>query len=234
MFTGIVTHRGRVVNTQAIGSGNGEGDSLVRLTLDTGTPLNVGIGDSVALDGVCLTVVRTEGAQLDFEAVPETLRLTSLGQRVVGDEVNVEAALKAGDAMGGHWVQGHVDGTGHVTDVERQGDDVRMVIEVSERLHEGLIPKGSVTVDGVSLTVGEVWREDGDAKRGRFSIYLIPHTLDVTGLGGRKPGDQVNIEVDVVGRWVAHHVQRALQGIELPTDVGGSGIAGSEHAGENA
>jgi len=209
-------------------------EALRRLTLDTGTPLDVAIGDSVALDGVCLTVVRIEDAQLDFEAIPETLRLTTLGERVAGDEVNVEVSLKAGDPMGGHWVQGHVDGTGSVAAIERRDDDVRMVIEVPLGLHEGLIAKGSVTLDGVSLTVGEVWLEDGAAETGRFSVYLIPHTLEVTGLGARNPGDRVNIEVDVVGRWVAHHVQRAMEGLARPTYDGDRRTATSEPAGGSA
>ncbi len=175
MFTGIVTHRGRVVNAETVGDGDA---ALRRLTLDTKTPLEgVAVGDSIALDGCCLTVVRIDGSRLDFEAVPETLRLTTLGERSAGDEVNLETALKAGDVMGGHWVQGHVDGTGRITEVRQVGDDVRMVVEVPSRLHEGLIAKGSVTVDGVSLTVGEVWREGGEHARAAGSAstsFRIP------------------------------------------------------------
>lgn len=229
MYTGIVTHRGRIVDARSAGNGADE-QMLRRLTLETGAPLDVAIGDSVALDGVCLTVVGIDEAKLDFDAIPETLRLTTLGERVAGDDVNVEVSLKAGDPMGGHWVQGHVDGTGLVAAIERRDDDLRMVIEVPLGLHEGLIAKGSVTLDGVSLTVGEVWRE---ADQGRFSVYLIPHTLEVTGLGERRPGDRVNIEVDVVGRWVAHHVRRAMEGLARPTDDGGRQIETSEPSGEH-
>ena len=208
MFTGIVTHRGTLETLEPAGD-------LLRVVLRPDRPMEgLALGDSVALDGCCLTVVAFGAATADaagtlaFEAVPETLRKTTLGARGVGDVVNLEAALRTGDALGGHWVQGHVDGVGTLRSIRRQDDDVHMTIGVPESLRGDLLPKGSITVDGVSLTVGEVFEEDGEE---RFRIYLIPHTLAVTGLGAKAVGDAVNLEADVLGRWVKHHLAR-LQG----------------------
>lgn len=213
MFTGIVTQRARV--TAVVPAPSGEAGAL-RLVLELASPLpGTGLGDSVALDGCCLTVVEigggaVAGTRLAFDAIPETLRKTTLGRRRVGDLVHVEAALRLGDALGGHLVQGHVDGVGTVTAVTRRADDVCLRIEVPPALAGSQLPKGSITVDGVSLTVGEC---ADDA----FTVYLIPHTLAVTGLGDKRPGDPVNLEADVVGRYVEHHVRRYLAGAARPT-----------------
>lgn len=206
MFTGIVTQRARI--TAVVPAPSGEAGAL-RLVLELASPLpGTGLGDSVALDGCCLTVVEigggaVAGTRLAFDAIPETLRKTTLGRRRVGDLVHVEAALRLGDALGGHLVQGHVDGVGTVTAVTRRADDVCLRIAVPPALAGSQLPKGSITVDGVSLTVGEC---ADDA----FTVYLIPHTLAVTGLGGKRPGDRVNLEADVIGRYVEHHVRRLL------------------------
>ncbi len=201
MFTGIVTHRGRIDGLEPAGP-----DGLLRLRIATEPPIEpLGVGDSVALDGCCLTVTQLEGGAMSFDAIPETLRKTTLGDRSIGDVVNLEGAMRMGDALGGHWVQGHVDGVGTVRAIEVQGEDWRMIIGLPEELRGDMLPKGSVTVDGVSLTVGEVWTEDGEE---RFSVYLIPHTLEVTGLGSKSVGDRVNLEGDVMGRWVKHHLER--------------------------
>ena len=201
MFTGIVTQRAVVSAVRpVVGSAVG----AIRLGIALATPIEGAVvGDSIALDGCCLTAVAVRGADVEFEAIPETLRKTTLGARRRGDRVNVEAALKTGDALGGHLVQGHVDGVGVVRAVERAGGDVRMAIELPPVLHGAVIPKGSVTVDGVSLTVGAC--DDRS-----FSVYLIPHTLAATGLGEKRPGDSVNLEADVIGRYVEHHVRRVL------------------------
>lgn len=202
MFTGIVTHRGTLEALEPLPGDAG----VLRICLRPDAPLvGLAIGDSVALDGCCLTVVAFDEGTLAFDAIPETLRKTSLGDRVVGDVVNLEAALRTGDALGGHWVQGHVDGVGILRAIERDDEEVRMTLGVPATLAGDLLPKGSVTVDGVSLTVGEVWQEAGEE---RFRIYLIPHTLEVTGLGGKAVGDRVNLEADVLGRWVKHHLAR--------------------------
>ena len=205
MFTGIVTHRGAL---EAVSRAE-QAQDLMRLTIRPTSPMEgLALGDSVAVDGVCLTVAALEDGRLCFDAIPETLRKTTLGLRTAGDLVNLERALGAGDALGGHWVQGHVDGIGTLSAVERRGEDVRMVIAVDDELFAGMLAKGSVTLDGVSLTVGEVWQEEALCL---FSVYLIPHTLEVTGLGQLSVGDRLNVEADILGRWVLHHLER-LQG----------------------
>lgn len=211
MYTGIVTHRGRLERIER----SGAADAVTTLFLRPDKPLEpLALGDSVAIDGVCLTVVTIADGLLSFDAIPETLRKTTLGDLAVGAEVNLEAPLRMGDALGGHIVQGHVDGTGTIAAIERHGEDVRMTIAVDETLHAGVIPKGSVTLDGASLTVGEVWTdsEPSDAPPQRFSVYLIPHTLAVTGFGRRTVGERLNVELDVLGRWVEHHLRRGVTG----------------------
>ena len=173
MFTGIVQERGRVVSN--------DGGRLV-----VETRIRAGIGDSVALDGVCLTVTANGDGRLAFDVMEETLRRA----KRFGAEVNVEAALRAGDPLGGHYVQGHVDGVGTVRSV---GDAVW--IDIDSELLAYIVEKGSVAVDGVSLTV--VALDD----RG-FAVALVPHTLEVTTLGALEPGERVNLEVDVLAKYV--------------------------------
>ena len=189
MFTGIVREQGRVAALDG-------GDEGVRLRIaapDTAT--GVAVGDSVAVGGVCLTVVAIDGAELSFDAVPETLRRTALGRLEQGDDVNVEPALRMGDPMGGHVVQGHVDGVGRVRSLEPEGDGKRIWVDAPADVVRYCVEKGSVAVDGVSLTVAAL--DD----RG-FAVALIPHTLAETTLGSLEPGDDVNLEVDVLAKYV--------------------------------
>jgi riboflavin synthase len=186
MFTGIVRELGTVVSI--------EGEESVRLEVEAPeTAGGVGIGDSVAVSGVCLTVVAIDGARLAFDAVPETLSRTSLGSLAVGSLVNMEPALRAGDPLGGHYVQGHVDGVGTFVSVEPEAAGARIAIAAPE-LVRYCVEKGSVTVEGVSLTVASV-DEDG------FEVALIPHTLEATTLGKLEPGDSVNLEADVLAKY---------------------------------
>jgi riboflavin synthase len=186
MFTGIVRELGTVVSI--------EGEESVRLEVEAPeTAGGVGIGDSVAVSGVCLTVVAIDGARLAFDAVPETLSRTSLGSLAAGSLVNMEPALRAGDPLGGHYVQGHVDGVGTVVSVEPEAAGARIAIAAPE-LVRYCVEKGSVTVEGVSLTVASV-DEDG------FEVALIPHTLEATTLGKLEPGDSVNLEADVLAKY---------------------------------
>jgi riboflavin synthase len=195
VFTGIIRERGRVSAVE-------RGEAAVRLRLDAPqTAAQVAIGDSVAVNGVCLTAVAVEDGTLAFDAVPETLRRSSLGRLETGAEVNLEPALRAGDALGGHYVQGHVDGVGEIRSVAAEGDDVIVWIDAAEHLRY-LVEKGSVTVEGVSLTVA------GVDERG-FSVALIPHTLAETTLDALAAGDSVNLEVDVL----AKYVERLLPGL---------------------
>jgi len=186
MFTGIVREKGRVAALDGGASG-------VRLVVEART--EAAIGDSVAIDGVCLTVVETGGGRLAFDAVPETLARTSLGRLGPGAEVNVEPALRAGEPLGGHIVQGHVDGVGRVRSVQPEGDGARVWVDPPDDLLRYCVEKGSITVEGASLTVAEL-DEAG------FAVALIPHTLDATTLGSLAAGDPVNLEVDVLAKYV--------------------------------
>ena len=187
MFTGIVRERGRVASFDG-----------TRLVLETS--LQAVVGDSIAVDGVCLTVVARDEATLEFDVVPETLSRSTLGKLRSGTVANVEPALRVGEELGGHMVQGHVDGVGRVREVEPEGAGRRISIESSPDVLRYCVEKGSITVSGVSLTVAGL---DGDA----FSVALVPHTLHETTLGELSPGDDVNIEVDVIGKYVERLLQ---------------------------
>jgi riboflavin synthase len=183
MFTGIVRERGRVVSF--------DGGWLV-----VETTVQAAVGDSIALDGVCLTVVSGDDRTLAFEVVPETLGRSTLGAIEAGELVNVEPALRLGDDLGGHMVQGHVDGVGHVRSSEPEGDGRRVWIEAPPAVLRTSVEKGSITVAGVSLTIAEL---SDDA----FAVALVPHTLATTTLGDLGSGDEVNLEADVIGKYVA-------------------------------
>jgi riboflavin synthase len=174
VFTGIVQERGRV-------------DSFEQGRLVVASTLTPAVGDSVAVDGVCLTVVRVDNGSLAFDVVDETRSRV----KPFGAEVNLEPALRAGDPLGGHYVQGHVDGVGTV----RSFDDGRLVVEAPRELLRYAVEKGSIAIDGVSLTISAL---QDDA----LEVALVPHTLDVTTLGLLQPGDPVNVEVDVLAKYV--------------------------------
>jgi riboflavin synthase len=186
VFTGIVQEVGRVV---ALGDGG-------RLEVEAPTTAaGTSIGDSVAIDGVCLTAVAVEGGRISFDAVPETLRRSALGRLGAGSGVNVEPPLRAGDPLGGHVVQGHVDAVGTVRSVEPEGDGARVWFDAPPDVLRYCIEKGSITVAGVALTVTAL-------DEGGFEVALIPHTLAATTLGALAPGDEVNLEADVLGKYV--------------------------------
>jgi riboflavin synthase len=190
MFTGIVRELGRVAAMDGANAG-----VRLRIAAPQTAASGVALGDSVAIGGVCLTVVAIDGSDLSFDAVPETMTRTALGRLAAGDDVNVEPALRAGEPLGGHVMQGHVDGTGTVRSVEPEGDGRRIWIDAADDMLRYCVEKGSVAVDGVSLTVAEL----DDAG---FAVALIPHTLAVTTLGALTSGDTVNLEVDVLAKYV--------------------------------
>jgi riboflavin synthase len=184
MFTGIVQERGRVA------SFGGE-----RLVVETAVPADV--GDSVALDGVCLTVTERANGNLAFDVMPETLARAKRFR----EEVNVEAALRAGDPLGGHYVQGHVDGVGRIRALEPEGESRRVTIEAPPDLLRYCVEKGSIAVDGVSLTIATLVDD-------AFVVALVGHTLETTTLGRLGPRDEVNLEVDVLAKYVERLVTR--------------------------
>jgi riboflavin synthase len=189
MFTGIVTEIGTIDAIAATTAG-------ARLRLAAAeTAAECRIGDSVSIEGCCLTVVAIGDGVLEFDAVAETLRRTTLGDLAPGDRVNVEPAMRMGDRLGGHWVQGHVDGVGAVAAVAPDGDGTLVTFAAPEAVLRYTIEKGSICVSGVSLTVTAF---DDDT----FSVALIPHTRAVTTLGRLEPGSRVNLEADLVGKYV--------------------------------
>ena len=190
MFTGIVRERGRVTLIEG-----GDVGARLRISAPVTSASGVALGDSVAIGGVCLTIVAIDGDELAFDAVPETLSRTSLAGLAAGDDVNVEPALRVGEPLGGHVVQGHVDGTGTVRSVEPEGDGKRIWIDAPQDMLRYCIEKGSVAVDGVSLTVAALDQEG-------FAVALIPHTLAETTLGSLAPGDATNLEVDLLAKYV--------------------------------
>lgn len=193
MFTGIVRERGRVLT--ATGGAGGR-----RLVVDPRSLSgSVAVGDSVAVDGVCLTVVQVDGGTFAFDVVAETLERSTLGRLAPGDEVNLETAVRAGEPLGGHIVQGHVDAVGTVRSSEPDGDGRRLSVAAPQEVLRLCVEKGSITVQGVSLTVARL-------DEGGLAFALVPHTLRATTLGRLSPGDLVNLEADVV----AKHVERLL------------------------
>ena len=187
MFTGIVRERGRVVSAEPNGGG-------VHLRIAAPETAGATPGDSIAVSGCCLTVTAADGETLEFDAVPETIARTTLGGLEPGAEVNLEPALRAGEPLGGHFVQGHVDGRARVTTLDPEGDGARMRLQLEPGLLRYCVEKGSIAVDGVSLTVAAL-HEDG------IDIALVPFTLEHTTLGALAPGDEVNVEVDLLAKY---------------------------------
>ena len=196
MFTGIVEAVGTIAGLSRTAD---HIELAVEVTPEVAS--GVRVGDSIAIDGCCLTVTEVDDRRLVFQAVPETLRLTSLATRAPGQRVNVERAMRADGRFDGHIVQGHVDGTGEIRSIRRVGSDVILRTQCGPELARQLVPKGSIAVDGVSLTVIEP-----DAVG--FAVALIPHTLEVTTLGERREGDSVNLELDVLGKYVFRYLEQ--------------------------
>jgi len=202
MFTGIVEEMG-TLNAQT------SGEKSVHLTVQAHTVLNgTNIGDSIATNGVCLTVVQKTSDSITVDVMHETLKNTNLGSLKVGDSLNLERALTPASRMGGHFVTGHVDGVGVIQETAQDGIAWRITIELAEALTQSIIPKGSIAVDGISLTVV-------DLTKTTFTVSIIPHTQDVTTLLSKKAGDTVNIETDMIGKYVAKMVS---PGTEISQD----------------
>ncbi|MBN93107.1 MAG: riboflavin synthase [Deltaproteobacteria bacterium] len=191
MFTGIITSVGRISATTACAAGQ-------RIIVESTWPdPDLVLGESIAIDGACMTVVAFEGSQFSVEVSSESLSLTTLGSRSPGDRVNLERALQVGERLGGHFVSGHVDGRGTLASRAPSGDCAEMTFDVPKDLMRYIVHKGSITIDGISLTVNNV-----DDSNSRLSVMIVPHTLAETSLGERALGDLVNLEVDVLGKYV--------------------------------
>lgn len=191
MFTGLVEACGEIIELAP----QPHGVRLTVLVPDGMVDNATAIGDSVAINGCCLTIVEADGCRWSFEAGEETLSKTNLGALESGFPVNLERALPADGRLGGHFVQGHVDGVGTIDEIKVDGDWTDMFFRLPGELVRQLVPKGSIAVDGISLTVVMVEAD-------RFNVALIPHTLQATTLGHRKVGDRVNIETDILGKYV--------------------------------
>jgi riboflavin synthase len=191
MFTGIVKGVGMVTSVSKSKSG---AEIIIRVRLGK---FSRGLknGDSLCINGACLTVTRLSKSEAEFQIISETIRRTNLGQTKPGEMVNIERSLKVGDRLEGHFVLGHVDGIGVIEDIQRMSSETTIWMKLDKWLTKSLVPKGSIAVDGVSLTVVGV---EGD----RVSVSLIPHTLKVTTLGMKHRGDRVNIETDILGKYV--------------------------------
>jgi riboflavin synthase len=195
VFTGIVRELGSILEAADAGGGR----ALVVRAPETAARAHV--GDSVALSGCCLTATAVRTDRLSFHAVPETIARTTLGTLGAGAFVNVEPALRAGDELGGHYVQGHVDAVGRIQSVEAEGAGLRVFVEAPDDVLRYCVEKGSITVDGVSLTVAELAEDT-------FAVALVPHTLEATTLSDLRPGQSVNLEADVLAKYVERLMAR--------------------------
>lgn len=189
MFTGIVETLGIVKAIE-------NKENLIILKIDATTLASqIKLGDSVAINGVCLTATARKGQVISFDLMKETIEKTSLKQVGVGSKVNLELALRADSRFGGHFVSGHVDELGIIKKIEKAKNWVSFTVSISTQNKKYIVPKGSVTLDGISLTVGQLGKND-------FQVYLIPYTLKVTNLGTKKAGDTLNIETDILAKYI--------------------------------
>ena len=198
MFTGIVEGLGKV---KSVSKSKRRADIMLGVELGK---LTRGLkrGDSVCINGVCLTATKLSKCDAEFEIVGETIRKTNLGEVSPGDKVNIERSIRIGGRMEGHFVLGHVDGIGIIEDIQEMPTETKIWIKLNKRLTKSMVPKGSISVDGVSLTIV-------DADDNRVSVSLIPHTMNMTTLGFRRKGDSVNIETDILAKYIATNLQKS-------------------------
>lgn len=198
MFTGIIQATGKVISLSPQGAGK-------RLTIDRSTWKKPSVafnhGDSICISGVCLTLIAFDQNTMSFDVVAETLEQSTIGSLTPGDSVNLEPSLTPTTPMGGHFVQGHIDGTGKITKINASPGEWRITITPPKNLMDFIVPKGSITLNGISLTIAS-------ASADTFDIALIPTTLDLTTLGQAKEGDAINIETDILSRTIVHHLKR--------------------------
>jgi len=192
MFTGIIEGLGNIVRFEKKTSNR----SAAKMKIKLGKiAKGLKIGDSVSINGVCLTAINISKDIAEFEMIGETIKKTNLGTLKNGNKVNIERSLKVGQRLEGHFVLGHVDGVGIISRIEKQPNQIKIWIKISKELSKYIIKKGSVTVDGISLTVVDVLKDN-------FSVSIIPHTMKITNLSYKKIGDKVNIETDILGKYI--------------------------------
>lgn len=192
MFTGIIEGLGNIVAFDKKTNNR----SAAKMIINLGKiAKGLKVGDSVAINGVCLTAVDISKGITEFEMVGETIKKTNLGFLRRGDKVNIERSLKVGERLEGHFVLGHVDGVGIISKIEKQSNQIQIWIKTPKELSKHIIKKGSITIDGISLTVV-------DALKDQFSVSIIPHTMQITNLSYKKVGDKVNIETDILGKYI--------------------------------
>ncbi len=192
MFTGIIEVVGKVIKINK----NTKNRSAFQMTVDLGKHAKgLKIGQSVALNGVCLSVIKIVKKKCNFEMIDETIKKTDLGNLIPGAEVNIERSVKAGDRMEGHFVLGHIDGVGIIKKIEKKPKEVKIWFEVPKNLSKFIVKKGSIAIDGISLTVVDI-------KKNNASVCLIPHTMKVTNFHSKKIGDKLNIETDILGKYI--------------------------------
>lgn len=192
MFTGIIQGVGKIEKI----SQNTKNRSAFQMTVDLGKHAKgLKVGQSVALNGVCLSATKISKNKCDFEMIDETIKQTDLGNLVPGAKVNIERSLKVGDRMEGHFVLGHVDGVGIIKKIEKKPTEVKVWFEVPKKLVKFVVKKGSIAIDGISLTVVDVTKNNA-------SVCLIPHTIKITNFQSKKVGDKINIETDILGKYI--------------------------------
>lgn len=197
MFTGIVQGLGAIKSIE-------EGDGITTFCVKCPDTQDLAIGASVAIDGVCLTATSIEGELVTFDIIPETMERTTLGERVVGDVVNIERSLRYGDEVGGHLLSGHIIGRGLVTYSESVGEGAQLKLKAPPSIQKYIQTKGYIGIDGISLTLGEV-------NENEFDLHIIPETLRLTTLGSKQAGDAVNIEIDSTTMMIVETVERLLK-----------------------
>ena len=200
MFTGLVEDKGTILEIN-------RGADSARIRIATSLSSQLEIGDSISVNGVCLTAVELEPESFSADVMVQTLKVTSLSSIAVGDPVNLELAARADGRLGGHIVQGHVDGIGKVVAIEAEEKWTKMVVSLPENLSKYIVNQGSITLDGVSLTVGEI-----DDAISSVTVWLIPETLSKTNLSSRKVGDVINIEVDILAKYVERLINKNSEG----------------------
>ncbi len=212
MFTGLIQDIGKIQSVERRGGG-------VFLAITTQLDLSsVKIGDSISVDGVCLTVVTISRRTFTVEVSAETLKRTTLANATTGQPVNLETALKMSDPLGGHLVAGHVDGTGEIEEISPEGNSLRYRFRVPLEIGRYLIEKGSVAVDGISLTVAECHDQE-------FSVNILPHTAERTTLGKKKAGEKVNLENDLIAKYVEKFVRQADAPVQQSTRINAAFLA---------